>query len=198
MAAAASAAGGPYMRQARAAIIGLILLFVAIKSGLWGTSKKNKFLQFMCGIWYWIAVSSVEEQNKSHSLLLLFIIINYLEPYHASSHYSSQPKMSPVFSKNICHSRWIWTLRSSANTACTLSLLLRHDDCFVCCSTLFLTELLWNLCWHVVVLISRMCKLFKQRTHLWSDGLLRGELHFQVLKCFTQQGPAFAMGEKWK
>lgn len=138
MAAAASAAGGPYMRQARTAIIRLILLFAAIKSGLRGTSKKNKFLKFMSGMWYWIAVSSVEKWNKSDSLLLLLIIINYLECYHASSHYSSQPKMTPVFSKNICHSRRIWTLWNSANTAWALASLLRHDDCFVCCSTLLL------------------------------------------------------------
>lgn len=143
MAAAASAAGGPYMRQARTAIIRRILLF-----GLWGTSKKNEFLQFMWGIWYWIAVSSVEKQNKSGFLLLLFIIINYLERYHASSHYSSQPKMTPVFSKNICNSRRIWTLKNSANTACTLSSLLRHDDCFVCFSTLFFFD--WVVVEHLL------------------------------------------------
>lgn len=147
MAAAASAAGGPYMRQARTAIIRRILLFVAIKSGLWGISKKNEFLQFMWGIWYWIAVSSVEKQNKSDFLLLLFIS-NYLERYHASSHYSSQPKMTPVFSKNICNSRRIWTLKNSANTACTLSSLLRHDDCFVCCSTFFLFD--WVVVEHLL------------------------------------------------
>lgn len=80
--------------------------------------------------------------------------------------------MTEVISKNI------WTLNNSANAACPLSSLLRHDDCFVCCFRLFLffTELSLNLCWHVVVLMSRiMCKVVKGRAHRWSDGLLRGE-----------------------
>lgn len=42
MAAAASAAGGPYMRHAGTAIITLVLLFVAIKSGIWETSNKRE------------------------------------------------------------------------------------------------------------------------------------------------------------
>lgn len=41
MAAAASAAGGPYMRQTNTAIITLISLFAAIKTGLWETSNKK-------------------------------------------------------------------------------------------------------------------------------------------------------------
>lgn len=45
MAAAPSAAGGPYMRHAGTAIITLVLLFVAIKTGMWETTKKNKNLQ---------------------------------------------------------------------------------------------------------------------------------------------------------
>lgn len=42
MAAAPSAAGSLHMRHAGTAIITLVLLFVAIKSGMWETSTKRE------------------------------------------------------------------------------------------------------------------------------------------------------------
>lgn len=62
-----------------------------------------------------------------------------------------------------------------------------------------LTEPSLNSCWHVVVLMSSIiCELVKWRAHLWSNGLLRGELHFQALEVLHTAEASFCYEQKLK
>lgn len=63
-----------------------------------------------------------------------------------------------------------------------------------------LTEPSLNICWHVVVLMSSIiCELVKWRAHLWSNGLLRGELRFQALEVLhTAEGQLLIWVKKMK